>query len=70
MAPARTPKAIVDRLNKEINAIPQTPDMQARIAKNAAQSYNWLPQEFAKFVRDEIERYRKIVRISGAKQLD
>jgi tripartite-type tricarboxylate transporter receptor subunit TctC len=70
MAPAGTPKAIVDRLNKEINAILQTPDMQARVAKNAAQTYNWSPQEFGKFVRDEIERYRDIVRISGAKQVD
>lgn len=70
MAPAGTPKAIVDRLNKEINAILQTPDMQARIAKNAAQTYNWSPQEFGKFVRDEIDRYREIVRLSGAKQVD
>ena len=70
MAPAGTPKAIVDRLNKEINAVLQTPDMQARIAKNAAQTHNWSPQEFGKFVRDEIERYREVVKQSGAKQVD
>lgn len=70
MAPAGTPKAIVDRLNKEINAVLQTPDMQARVAKNAAQTYNWSPQEFAKFVRDELERYREVVKLSGAKQVD
>jgi tripartite-type tricarboxylate transporter receptor subunit TctC len=70
MAPAGTPKAIVDRLNREINAVLQTPDMQARIAKNAAQTYNWSPQEFGKFVRDEIERYREVVKLSGAKQVD
>ena len=70
MAPAGTPKAIVDRLNKEINAILQTPDMQARLAKNAAQSHNWSPEEFGKFVKEEIERYREIVVLSGAKQVD
>lgn len=70
MAPAGTPKAIVDRLNKEINAILQTPEMQARLAQNAAQSHNWTPEEFGKFVKDEIERYREIVRVSGAKQVD
>ena len=70
MAPAGTPKAIVDRLNKEINAILQTPDMQARLARNAAQSHNWSPEEFGKFVKDEIERYREIVKVSGAKQVD
>ncbi len=70
MAPAGTPKPIVDRLNKEINAILQTPDMQARLAKASAQSHNWSPQEFADFVKGEIERYREIVRLSGAKQVD
>jgi len=70
MAPAGTPKAIVDRLNKEINAVLQSPDMQARILKNAAQTYNWSPQEFAKFVRDELDRYKEVVRLSGAKQVD
>ena len=70
MAPAGTPRAIVDRLNKEINAVLQTPDMQARVAKNAAQTYNWSPEEFGKFVRDEIERYREVVKQSGAKQVD
>ena len=70
MAPAGTPKAIVDRLNREINAVLQSPDMQARIAKNAAQTYNWSPEEYKKFVIGEIDRYREIVRISGAKQVD
>jgi len=70
MAPAGTPKAIVDRLNKEINAILQTPEMQARLAQNAAQTHNWSPEEFGKFVKEEIERYREIVRVSGAKQVD
>ena len=70
MAPAGTPRAIVDRLNKEINAVLQTPDMQARVAKNAAQTYNWSPEEFGKFVRGEIERYREVVKQSGAKQVD
>jgi tripartite-type tricarboxylate transporter receptor subunit TctC len=70
MAPAGTPKPIVDRLNKEINAILQSPDMQARVAKSSAQTHNWSSEEFAKFVKDEIERYRESVRHSGAKQVD
>jgi tripartite-type tricarboxylate transporter receptor subunit TctC len=70
MAPAGTPKAIVDRLNKEINAVLQSPDIQARIAKNAAETYNWSPDEYKKFVLGEIERYREVVKQSGAKQVD
>ena len=70
MAPAGTPKAIVDRLNREINAVLQSPDIQARAAKNAAQTYEWSPEEYKKFVLDEIERYREVVKQSGAKQVD
>lgn len=70
MAPAGTPKPIVDQLNKEINAILQTPDMQERIAKFAAQTNPLTPSEFAKFVKDEIDRYGEIVRLSGAKKVD
>jgi tripartite-type tricarboxylate transporter receptor subunit TctC len=70
MAPAGTPKAIVDRLNKEIIAVLQTPDLQARVAKNAAETYNWTPEEYKKFVVGEIERYREVVKQSGAKQVD
>ena len=70
MAPAGTPKAIVDKLNKEINAVLQSPALQERIAKNAAETYNWSPEEYRKFVLGEIERYREVVRQSGAKQVD
>jgi tripartite-type tricarboxylate transporter receptor subunit TctC len=70
LAPAGTPKAIVDRLNKEINAVLKMPDIQARLLKNAAQSYDWTPEQFTKFAKDEVERYREVVRASGAKQVD
>ncbi len=70
MAPAGTPKAIVDRLNKEINAVLQSPDIQERILKNAAETYNWSPEEYRKFVLGELERYREVVKQSGAKQVD
>ena len=46
------------------------PDIQARLLKNAAQSYDWTPEQFTKFAKDEVERYREVVRASGAKQVD
>ena len=70
MAPAGTPKAIVDLLNKEINAILQAPQMQERLSKFAAQTSPLTPDEFGKFVKGEIERYGEIVRLSGAKKVD
>jgi len=70
MAPANTPKEIVNRLNKEINSILQTPEMKAKLAKLAAQPGTGTPEDFAKFVHSELVRYGEIVRLSGAKQVD
>lgn len=70
MAPANTPKEIVDRLNKEINAILQTEEMRDRLTKFAAQPGSGTPEDFARFVISEIERYGVIVKLSGAKKVD
>lgn len=70
LAPAGTPKPIVDRLNREINAILKNPEIQARLLKNAAQSFDWTPEQFTKFAKDELERYKAVVQASGAKQVD
>ena len=70
MAPANTPKAIVDRLNKEIVAILATDEMKARLAKLAADPGTETPEEFKKYVLDEIKRYGEIVKLSGADKVD
>lgn len=70
MAPAGTPKEIVDRLNKEIVSILQTDEMRARLAKLAADPGTESPEEFKKFVLAEIERYAEIVKLSGANKVD
>jgi tripartite-type tricarboxylate transporter receptor subunit TctC len=70
MAPAKTPKEIVDRLNKEITAILQTPEIKARLEKLAADPGTESPAEFKKFVGAEIERYGEIVKLSGADKVD
>jgi tripartite-type tricarboxylate transporter receptor subunit TctC len=70
LAPAGTPKPIVDRLNKEIVAVLKTPELQARMQKIAAQSRDWTPEQFTKFAKEELERYKEVVRASGAKQVD
>ena len=70
LAPAGTPKPIVDRLNKEINAVLKTPEIQARMQKIAAQSHDWTPEQFTNFAKGELERYKEVVRASGAKQVD
>jgi tripartite-type tricarboxylate transporter receptor subunit TctC len=70
MAPAKTPREIVDRLNKEINSILQTDEIRARLAKLAAEPGSGSPEDFEKFVRSEIERYGAVVKLSGANKVD
>lgn len=70
MAPAGTPKEIVNRLNKEIVAILQTDEMKARLAKLAADPGTESPDGFKKFVLSEIDRYGEIVKLSGADKVD
>jgi tripartite-type tricarboxylate transporter receptor subunit TctC len=70
MAPAKTPKAIVDRLNAEINAILLTDDMKARMAKLAAVAGSGSAEDFKAFVLREIDRYAEIVKLSGAEKVD
>lgn len=60
MAPANTPKDIVDKLNHEINAILATPEMKARLTKLAAQPGTGSPEDFANFVKSELKRYGEI----------
>ncbi len=70
MAPAKTPKEIVERLNKEIVAILATDEMKARLAKLAADPGTESPEEFKKYVLGEIDRYGEIVKLSGADKVD
>ena len=67
MAPAGTPKEIIDRLSKEMREILQTPEMKKRMAEFGAEIGGGTPEDFAKFIDSEIKRYEQIVKISGAK---
>ena len=61
-APAGTPVAVVDRLNREIAAALASPAVQAHLVATGAQSSAGSPAQFARFVKAEWERYGKLVR--------
>jgi len=67
MAPAGTPKEVIDRLSKETREILQTPEMKKRMAEFGAEIGGGTPDDFMSFIVSEIKRYEEIVRISGAK---
>jgi tripartite-type tricarboxylate transporter receptor subunit TctC len=67
MAPAGTPQPIVDRLNAEIAKIAASPEVKADWAKQGAVPMTMTPGQFAQYMRDDIEKWAKVVKVSGAK---
>ena len=61
-APAATPPAIVQKLNAQITLILQNPEVREQFAKLGISPVPMKPDEFAKFVRDEIATYQRIVK--------
>jgi tripartite-type tricarboxylate transporter receptor subunit TctC len=66
MAPANTPKPIVDKLNAEINKILTRADVKEAWAKQGAFGMVMTPAEFDKYLRADIEKWAKVVKMSGA----
>jgi tripartite-type tricarboxylate transporter receptor subunit TctC len=67
MAPKGTPPVIVEKLNAEINKITSRADVKAAWAKSGASSINMSTSEFQKYLQDDIAKWARIVKISGAK---
>jgi tripartite-type tricarboxylate transporter receptor subunit TctC len=67
VVPARTPRAIVMKLNAEINKALQSPALRARYAAMAAEPVGGTPEQFAEFVKRERVKWAEVVRRSGAK---
>jgi tripartite-type tricarboxylate transporter receptor subunit TctC len=66
-APAGTPPAIVDKLNKEFTAALRSPAVRERMLKLAAEPAPTTPTQFGDLVRRENRRYESVVKRSGAK---
>jgi tripartite-type tricarboxylate transporter receptor subunit TctC len=66
-APKNTPAGVVDKLNEEINAALADPKMKARLADLGGTVLPGSPADFGKLIADEIEKWAKVVRASGAK---
>jgi tripartite-type tricarboxylate transporter receptor subunit TctC len=67
MAPVKTPKPIVDKLNAEIIKIMNRPDVKEAWAKQGAAPMPMTPAEFDKYLRADIEKWAQVVKVSGAK---
>jgi tripartite-type tricarboxylate transporter receptor subunit TctC len=66
-APRGTPRDVIARLNKELNAVLNQPDVkQQLLAQQGADAWPSTPEEARTHVRAEVQKWEKIVRTSGA----
>ena len=66
-APAKTPKWIITHVNKALVQVVRAPGIRSQFEALGADPVGSTPEEFAAFVRRDMEKYAKVVKISGAK---
>jgi tripartite-type tricarboxylate transporter receptor subunit TctC len=68
VAPAGTPKEVIDRLNREINDIIKTPEVRASMIESGLEPKTMSPAEFSKMMSLDFARYTKIFSEAGVTQ--
>jgi tripartite-type tricarboxylate transporter receptor subunit TctC len=66
-APARTPRAAIERLNREFNAALQLPDIRERLASGGSVVIGGTPEQFRDYLKAELAKYGKLVKAAGIK---
>jgi len=66
-APRNTPAEIIDKLNKEINAVLSGPEPKRRLAEGGGTVLVGSPADFGKFVGDETEKWAKVIKFANIK---
>jgi tripartite-type tricarboxylate transporter receptor subunit TctC len=67
LAPAATPRPIIDRLNQEIVRIMQAPAMKQRLANDGLEVVAGTPEQFGAHIKAETEKWAKVVKAIGLK---
>jgi len=67
MAPAATPKPILERLSDEVRKVINAPDVKANWARQGAVPMGMTPEEFGKFLHEDIAKWAKLVKDTGMK---
>jgi tripartite-type tricarboxylate transporter receptor subunit TctC len=67
LAPAKTPQPIVDKLNRELNAVLATPEMVEQLAKLGIAATPGTPDAFGAQIRADLAKYGRVVKTAGIK---
>lgn len=68
LAPAQTPKDIIAKLHAELVQVLHSPEIKKRFATDAAETVGNTPEEFARHIRSELDKWAKVARDAGIKQ--
>ena len=66
MAPAATPKAIIDKVSKDVARIIAMPEVRDRILAQASVPISNTPEEYAAFIQAETKKWAAVIKKSGA----
>jgi tripartite-type tricarboxylate transporter receptor subunit TctC len=67
MAPAKTPRPVLEKLNAEVNKLLNSAEVKDNWGKQGTMTMGMSIDQFDKFLRDEIVKWAKVVKVSGAK---
>ena len=68
MAPAKTPRDIIARLSAETDKVLKNAELQSRFLNVGLDAKGGTPEVFGAFIREEIEKYAKVIKAVGVKQ--
>ena len=67
VAPANTPKPVIDKLNAEVVRVLRTPEMKEKMIGLGTEVVANTPEQFAQYLREEMAKWSKIVKDAGIK---
>ena len=67
LAPAKTPKNIIDKLSSAMTKVVSVPEIKATLVADGFEPAGYSPQESARFLQDELKKWADAIRISGIK---
>jgi len=67
VAPAGTPRPVIERLHKEISVILASAETKKRFESEGGEAAQMSPEEFGRFISTETVKWAKVVKESGAK---
>ena len=67
LAPAGTPRPIIDRLNYEMVKLLKSPEVRDRLIADGTDPTPTTPEEFGAYIKSETEKWTKVIKAAGIK---